>query len=79
MAGALALPLHHEVSQWQSGEVGEMGSFMVPWCSCVMTVLGCLHENKELSICKYSVLRFLQLYAILQYTWANTRVLDFNK
>lgn len=62
------------------GEVGEVGSLMVPWSSFVMIVLGCLHENKEPSIlCKYSVLRFLQLYAVLQCTWANTKVLDFNK
>lgn len=62
------------------GEVREVGSLMVLWSSFVMTVLGCLHENTELSIlCKYSVLQFLQLYAILQCTWANTKVLDFNK
>ena len=65
MVGARVLPY---TTRFSDGKVvrcnkrGPPGSIAL---TC-MTVLGCLHENQQLSIsCKYSGLGVLQLYAIL--------------
>lgn len=68
--------LHHEVERRQRGEVGKVGS---TW---VQVIVGFLTHNKCISF----YLRYylgghcnLHLYAILQDTWDNMKLLDFNE